>query len=55
MEYHIFVEEFKRNPGTTWIMKPVSLSVIKCILIYSFIVSVGSRDCEGLGSGVKVN
>lgn len=21
-EYHIFVEEFKRHPGTIWIMKP---------------------------------
>ncbi|KAJ3580782.1 hypothetical protein NHX12_021923 [Muraenolepis orangiensis] len=23
-DYHLFVEEFKRSTGSTWIMKPVS-------------------------------
>ena len=48
-DYHIFVEEFKRLPGTIWIMKPAGKAQGKGtfllkILMHGIKLHIGSPD-----------
>ncbi|MBN3309071.1 TTLL9 polyglutamylase, partial [Amia calva] len=51
-EYHLFVEEFKRSPGSVWIMKPVARSQGKGIFLFRKLKDImdwkkdGSRSDE---------
>ena len=43
-DYHIFVEEFKRCPNSTWIMKPIAKSQGKGIFLVKDPLDVNPGD-----------
>lgn len=43
-DYRMFVEDFKKHPGSTWIMKPVGSAQGKGIFLISKLSQVGTMQ-----------
>ncbi len=49
-DYNIFVEEFRRNPATTWIMKPAAKGIDTYLLCYFvYVITSYSLLAQGVG------